>query len=416
MLSDLTDYEGKQTTSDGKQKATSKNQCAVPFEDFSDEAATDTVVSQDAQGRGLDLFYEALEGRETSGRPVRIAFFGDSFVEGDIMTSDVRAMLQQQYGGCGAGYVDIENPVWGMRETVRARSNGWRAYSLLQEDKVDRHLQGIDGRCYICSGNAWFQMKGVKDRASEHLDSADVSTIYFMDRRELLVKADVNEEPCEKIVRKTYGPIGTCTVTQRMGRIRWNVGAGGQKAVFYGASMEGKKGVTLDNFSTRSFDGIALGDIPKDLLRGFAEARPYDMLVFEFGLNVATKSKTDYTQYTDQLKRVIAKYAEAYPKATIVIVGVAEIGRKKNGQITTMDGIKELHRDQRKMARDMRCVFWSLYEAEQTLGGVAQMSDGKPHLANRDYTHVNNDGGKALAKCFVDAITTGYDKWQKDKK
>ena len=40
-------------------------------------------------------------------RPVRIAYFGDSFIEADILTADLREMLQQKYGGCGVGFVDV---------------------------------------------------------------------------------------------------------------------------------------------------------------------------------------------------------------------------------------------------------------------------------------------------------------------
>lgn len=32
---------------------------------------------------------------------MRIAFFGDSFVEGDILTADLREKLQLAYGGGG---------------------------------------------------------------------------------------------------------------------------------------------------------------------------------------------------------------------------------------------------------------------------------------------------------------------------
>ena len=57
----------------------------------------------DSSGRGMAAFYRALD--EASRRPVRIAYFGDSFIEGDILTADLRALLQTRYGGCGVGYV-----------------------------------------------------------------------------------------------------------------------------------------------------------------------------------------------------------------------------------------------------------------------------------------------------------------------
>ena len=48
----------------------------------------------------LRAFYDTLL---YARRPVRIAVLGDSFIEGDILTADLREKLQQAYGGGGAG-------------------------------------------------------------------------------------------------------------------------------------------------------------------------------------------------------------------------------------------------------------------------------------------------------------------------
>lgn len=56
----------------------------------------------DSLGLGMGAFYEALENRASLGRPVRIAYFGDSFIEGDILTADLRSLLQQKFGGRGS--------------------------------------------------------------------------------------------------------------------------------------------------------------------------------------------------------------------------------------------------------------------------------------------------------------------------
>ena len=50
----------------------------------------------DSTMRGMTHFYEALTNRSTLNRPVRIAYFGDSFIEADILTGDLRAMLQNK--------------------------------------------------------------------------------------------------------------------------------------------------------------------------------------------------------------------------------------------------------------------------------------------------------------------------------
>ena len=61
----------------------------------------------DSTLRGMTPFYRALDELAAKPRPVRIAYFGDSFIEADILTADLRAMLQERYGGCGVGFVTI---------------------------------------------------------------------------------------------------------------------------------------------------------------------------------------------------------------------------------------------------------------------------------------------------------------------
>ena len=48
----------------------------------------------DSTMRGMKHFYEALSQVKTMKRPVRIAYFGDSFIEADIFTADLRGRLQ----------------------------------------------------------------------------------------------------------------------------------------------------------------------------------------------------------------------------------------------------------------------------------------------------------------------------------
>lgn len=48
---------------------------------------------------GLKRFFTALKNRETMNRPVRVAFLGDSFIEGDIVVADLRSALQKEFGG-----------------------------------------------------------------------------------------------------------------------------------------------------------------------------------------------------------------------------------------------------------------------------------------------------------------------------
>ena len=91
--------------------------CSVAIEDF------DTV--------DVTRFDRCVE-KLAQGERVRIAFMGDSFVEGDILTSDLREELQSVFGGRGVGFVACDIPFATVRKTVKRTSSGWSAYSVMK--------------------------------------------------------------------------------------------------------------------------------------------------------------------------------------------------------------------------------------------------------------------------------------------
>ena len=52
---------------------------------------------------------DSLSRHKSIGRPVRVAYYGDSFIEGDILVSDLRELMQARYGGYGVGWIDAGN-------------------------------------------------------------------------------------------------------------------------------------------------------------------------------------------------------------------------------------------------------------------------------------------------------------------
>ena len=62
---------------------------------------------------------------------MRIAVLGDSFIEGDILTADLRERLQQAYGGGGAGFAPMASPLTAFRRTIKTQSKGWTSYNIM---------------------------------------------------------------------------------------------------------------------------------------------------------------------------------------------------------------------------------------------------------------------------------------------
>ena len=323
--------------------------------------------------REMDKFYNSLSNADSYQRPIRIAYYGDSFIEGDILTEDLRNMMQSKFGGKGVGFVDMKSLTSGFRQTVREYSEGWTVCSANDRGKqFEPSRQSISGRYCTVQTEAFAEFSGQKRKYGKQLDTCEVATIYFTPSYGMNISATVNGKEQHQL----YACIDSTsadhklmykTVNGNIGRIRWSV-RDNSSSTFLGASLESRNGIIVDNLSMRD--------------------------------------------YTKQFSNVIAKFKRAFPEASILVVSVGDRDAKNEyGELTTMEGVTNLVAYQRKMAADSKVAFWNLYQAMGGNGSMARMTEKK--MANLDYTHINFSGGRHLAKLLFDALMNGKENYDR---
>ena len=223
----------------------------------------------DSTMRGMTRFYQALDELAKAPRPVRIAYFGDSFIEADILTADLREMLQQKYGGCGVGFVTITSMTSGFRPTVRHSFSGWQSHSVMDSVFFDRSKLGVSGHYFIPNTGAYVELRGQKNYASR-LDTCQRASIFFYNRGTTTLSVRVNRG---EATTETFEPIDDLqemTVEGNIGSVRWTVESA-DSTLFYGLAMDGTSGIVLDNFSLRGSSGLSLRSVPVWMMREFNE-------------------------------------------------------------------------------------------------------------------------------------------------
>lgn len=360
----------------------------------------------DSTDRGMAPFYRALDERVHRPRPVRIAYFGDSFIEADILTADLRCLLQQRFGGRGVGFVTITSITSGFRPTVRHRFGGWQSHSIMDTLYFDRSKQGLSGHYFVPSTDAYVELKGQTKYAS-HLDSCDRAGIYFFNRGEVEISVSVNRGPARTQRFLPTGELQSMQVEGRIGEVRWQVNRV-DSTLFYGLAMDDSCGIAVDNFSLRGNSGLSLRSVPIWMMREFNEQRPYDLIILQYGLNVATERGRNYDAYAAGMTTVLRHLKEAFPQAGILVVSVGDRDYKdEEGELRTMPGIKHLVRYQQHLAAEEGVAFWNLFEAMGGEGSMARMVEADPPMANHDYTHINFRGGKRIAELLFEALMEG---------
>lgn len=387
----------------------------VPPRVFSDSCKPGVVCIEDygtPERRAMDYFYEALDKAGKGQGTVRIAFLGDSFIEGDILTSDLRDLLQAKYGGQGTGFLNIRSVDENYRPTVRKRTSGFTQFSARDPKGFDFGRSGLSG--YYCTGGpgSTVFVSGRNARANRN-DLCARSSLYFKADGPVAVTASVNDGP-EQSLASTGRGVQELHVDGSIGTVRWRVKSAAPSTVFYGVAMDGASGIGVDNYSLRASTGYHLASLSPDVLTAYDACRHYDLIVLQYGLNIASKEQKDYSQYEKSFRRSLDLLMRCFPRTSFLVVSVGDRDyRASGGTLKTMPGILAFIRAQQKLAGDAHVAFWNTFQAMGGEGSISRWAAMKPPRANLDYTHINFEGGRAVAASLFDALVWGKEEYDR---
>lgn len=369
----------------------------------------------DSTQRGMQPFYRAVDAAKKRKQPIRIAVIGDSFIEGDIFTGDLRNLLQDKYGGCGVGFVGITSPTYGFRKTVRHFFKGWESHFSTDTASFYSKYSTLSGSYFIPKEAAVVQLKGQTSYGTR-LDSCAQSSLFYLAEEPLVISSRLNGGKRKEHTLRATQKMEQVTVWGKMGKVRWQLPAS-PTLKCYGVSMEGNDGIVLDNFAIRGSAGFTVSHFPLTMLQQLNALRPYDLIILEYGLNVVTKSRTNYDYYQKRMVNAIAHLKKGFPQAGFLLLSVGDRDVKnEQGTFVTMKGVKSMVRYQQQIAYESRIAFWNMFEGMGGEGSMATFVHAKPSLANYDYTHINFRGGARLATLLFETMLYDKEKYDRQKK
>ncbi len=353
------------------------------------------------------LLARLLKARDKKGK-VRIAWYGDSFSDGDILVSDLRDTLQSLYGGNGVGFVPITSEIAGFRRSVIHSFGGWNTTSILT-NPGSGHL-GINGFGYSPDSGNYVFYKG--SNQFKHTSIFNTFRLFYTCDYNQKARILINKK--DSRVMDLAASASPAMITVKVDSIsqvsaRFNLGG----ITCYGASLEDETGIYIDNFAIKGNSGLGLRAIPQRNLAVFDSLLNYDLIVLQFGLNVSNSPTTDFTSYISGMAKLVNKLKEAFPETPILLLGVSDRSKLLQGQFITMPVIPLLIQAQEKIAHDNKLLFWNLFEAMGGENSMAFFANSKPALANKDYTHLNFAGGRKVGLSFARSFIYEVEKYQK---
>ena len=343
----------------------------------------------------LAKFSEKLHQlKSTKKGKIRIAYFGDSMIEGDLLTQTLRKLLQKEFGGYGVGFLPIHSKVAGFRQTATVKSSGWETINFMDKDAKNMYISGFS---FSGLGNGSFT-----DRTVTTPPSLQKFLIYGQSNG-----GSIDYDGTS--IHLQGNDLVNAQLLSNNNATSFEFKSNSATTPFYGVSFESENGIILDNFSFRGITGVEFRKIDENFLKAVQKANHYDLIVMQYGVNLLFRpNDTDYSYYTKNMTPVLEKFISAFPKTDILLVSSADRAFRYNGEYQTAKGLPNLLETQAKLAYDHHLAFFNLFE---TMGGensIVDWASQKPPLANKDYVHPNGKGADILAEKLFHAIMNDY--------
>ncbi len=350
----------------------------------------------------LKYFFDALKQSKTS--KIRIAHFGDSGIEGDLITAQLREMLQDTYGGKGVGFLSITSQDVKFRTTTEMNfSDNWESASVFTSNPKKYPL-GINGEVFIPKPGSFVEYIATP-RKLKNIKSFNTVRLFYSDadNSQVTFTFDGSDKQTFNLSPSTNVKELVVDAKKSVKKVRIDFPST-KKGFFYGVSLEEGNGVYVDNFPLRGNSGISIKDIPIEKLKDFNKLMNYKLIILQFGLNVANQRQRDFGWYEKEMATVINHLKSAFPNTSILLISVSDKSIKNGNNFVTEPTVISLLNAQRNIANNNGIAFWNLFEAMGGPNSMPKWVDSNPPKAFKDYTHFNLDGAAEVAKLLGDAL------------
>lgn len=368
----------------------------------------------------LDPFCRKLAELGNSRERVRIAYFGDSMIEGDLITQTLRNELQRIFGGMGVGYVPILSPNPPFRHSIQTENpKGWTLFSIMSGEKP-LHEPGLAGEVFArepsqcCSDPGELKylssslyprtqyFERVKFLYGTSSDDGDLSG-----RKVLGYSTDIDQTETQHVLDGQAQVNALDIFVPKATQLNISLYIPSELPV-YGLYFEGEQGVSLDNFSLRGSSGLELDKLSDSMLTAFDDLFSYDLIIFHYGLNLIKKENTNYERYVEKMKRIVARFQRHFPEANFMMVSVSDKSTLVEGELRTDPSIPYIIEAQQKIARESGIAYFDMYRAMGGYNAMIRWARSVPRRANQDLAHISRDGADLMGRYLFKYIMRNY--------
>jgi lysophospholipase L1-like esterase len=354
----------------------------------------------------LDSFYESL----LKGGVTTILHYGDSPTTADLITADVRNMLQREFGDAGSGFVLIARPwAWYGHRGVEMQAANWK----IDVASFSPWRDGLDGLGAVSFQGQAGAVANWTLRDSTHT-TMEIAYLAEPGGGEFSVEAD------EEII----GTASTVSETRSAGFARFDIPAGASRfrlrvtkgqVRLYGADFRrGEAGVVYSSLGVNGANVTLLSHALNEA-HWAEELRHYrpNLVIVNYGTNESGFTQFVDTVWAKEMREVVQRLQDALPGVAILLMSPMDRGvKQETGEIDTLASIPRLVNIESKVARETGVAFFNTFEAMGGQGTMGRWYTAEPRLVGADFIHPMPAGAKIVGQLLFTALRDGFNHYK----
>ena len=377
----------------------------------------DRIYLPEEDIRFFDPLFREMEEAQAQERTVRVLHYGDSQLEGDRISADVRQGLQERFGGRGTGFFPVLGNV-PSASVAKNASGAFVHYTMYGDSttlRAGHNRYGMLAQVVQLSGGGSMNIHVTRSKTARELvkSFSSVSVLYGRPSRDFSIKV-VSDTLKPRVTQET-GESGVVLQTWHFSRPVEKASLQFKgSAEIYGVSTDGEGGVAVDNVPLRGCSGTIFTRISKPLMTESLAMADVRLIILQVGGNYmpVTRSTKVIEQYQAQIASQIQYFHEAAPQARILFIGPSDMGKSVNGRVVTWPRLPEMVDSLKATALRNNAAYWDLYRMMGGENSMAQWVKHSPALAGPDYIHFTTAGAQKVGETLTRSLLTYYDFYQ----
>lgn len=353
----------------------------------------------------FDPFLAAAQSARQSKRTVRVLHYGDSQIEGDRISCQLRERLQERYGGGGIGMIPLEQPIPSLSFNQKTQGSpiGQSTYGGAKFVKADGNY-GPMLRSWLIKGSASVEMSVTANRIAFERVKRFSSVKVLYNNREGSLSASMSSKQLGNTQSQHDDRSGIHTLCWQHDSLTSATLSLSGHADIYGIMVDDGYGVAVDNISMRGVSGQQFTQTNADQLSEAYRQMEVGLILLQFGGNSVPylKDEKAVDHYCAQLGKQIDYLHRVSPGTPILFIGPSDMATKVEGRMATYPILPLTVERLRDTVLAHNAAFWSIYDA---MGGsnsmVAWVEQG---LACRDYVHFTHKGANLIGERLCDLM------------